>query len=200
MKKAIFLDRDGVINENVRDGPIDSFEKFHFLNKQKIAQAINMLHAAGYLVVIVTNQPNIAKGFYTQDALEKMHAQMKKELQAWGASIDAIYVCPHHPKRGFTGEILELKIDCLCRKPKPGLLLKAAKEYDIDLKNSWMIGDSLSDIAAGLAAETKTILVAGSGSGAEHEKNLQDVKPDATAKDLLDAVELIVLKKKEKEH
>ena len=191
MKKAIFLDRDGVINKNADD--ITTPEKFEML--PGVSEAIKKINDSGYLAIIITNQPIISKGFCTFDDLKKIHDKMNAELAEAGAHIDAIYVCPHHPKKGFEGEVSELKIDCDCRKPKPGLIKQAIAEHDIDTKESWMIGDSPSDIAAGKAAGVKTVLVSdGGGSGAAHEAII-DTEPDAVKKDLEEAVDYIFSQK-----
>jgi len=189
MRKAIFIDRDGVINENV--GDLVKPEQLKFL--PGASEAIKNINASEYLAIIITNQPHIAKGFCTFEDMDKIHARMKDLLHERGARVDAIYVCPHHPKKGFEGEVPELKIACDCRKPKPGLILQAIKEHNIDPAKSWMIGDSKSDVVAGQGAGVKTIFViTGGGSGATHEDSLQDVKPDFVKKDLGEAVELIL--------
>jgi len=188
MKKAVFLDRDGVINEN---GPrIDSAEKFLMIDG--VSEAIKRLNETGYLVIIVTNQPEIAKGFFGFVELENVHRHMKALLEKEGAHIDSIYVCPHHPEKGFPGEVPELKLKCECRKPEPGMILRAMTDFDIDSKQSWMVGDSRSDIIAGQKAGLKTIfLTAGGSSGSEQEKELA-CTPDFEAPSLREAAEIIV--------
>ena len=111
------------------------------------------------MAVVTTNQPVIARGELTKKQLQDIHNKMETLLGADGAYVDAIYYCPHHPHKGFEGEIPDLKIDCDCRKPKPGMLLKAAEDYNIDLCNSWIIGDGENDIRAGKAAGCKTALI-----------------------------------------
>jgi histidinol-phosphate phosphatase family protein len=187
MKKAVFLDRDGVINEN---GPkIDSPEKFVMIAGSP--EAIKRLNEAGYLVIIATNQPEIAKGFFGFVELENVHKHMKALLEAKGAHIDSIYVCPHHPEKGFPGEVAELKVKCDCRKPEPGMILRAITDNGIDPSQSWMIGDSKSDIIAGQKAGLKTIfLTAGGSSGSKQEKELECI-PDFEAPSLREAVEII---------
>ena len=187
-RKAIFLDRDGVINENVKD--MDSLEEFKLL--PNVPKAIKKINDSGFLAIIVTNQPTISKGILKSEVLDKIHQKLNDELKKHDAHIDKIYVCPHHPEKGFPGEIPELKFDCECRKPKPGLLLKAIKEYDIDSKNSWMIGDSKSDILAGITSNVKTIFIPGKGSKSMHEDKLRDIKADFEKKDLLEAIEFIL--------
>lgn len=154
-QKAIFLDRDGTINKYV--GFLRKTEEFELL--PNVAEAIKLINSSGYLAVVVTNQPVIARGEVTWDGLEEIHNKMETELGKQGAYLDAIYFCPHHPHKGYEGEMPELKFDCDCRKPKPGLLLKAADALDIELESSYMIGDSDSDVQAGDAAGCKTIKI-----------------------------------------
>ena len=112
-----------------------------------------------YLAIVVTNQPVIARGDITFEELAAIHNKMETLLGKEGAYLDDIYYCPHHPHKGYEGERPELKIDCECRKPKPGMLLKAAKDYNIDLSQSWMIGDGENDIKAGINAGCRTALI-----------------------------------------
>ncbi|MEJ8737283.1 HAD-IIIA family hydrolase [Erysipelotrichaceae bacterium HCN-30851] len=154
-QKAIFLDRDGTINKHI--GFLTNVDDFELLSGT--SEAIKKINASGYLAIIVTNQPVIARGEVTVSQLKNIHNKMETLLGLDGAYIDAIYYCPHHPDKGFEGEVEKLKIECECRKPKPGMLLKAAEDYNIDLSNSYMIGDSDSDIAAGNAAGCKSIKI-----------------------------------------
>ena len=154
-QKAVFLDRDGTINRYM--GFLRNIDDFELI--PGVAKAIKMINASGYLAVVVTNQPVIARGEVTVAELESIHYKMETLLGNEGAYLDAIYYCPHHPNKGYTGEIPELKINCDCRKPKPGMLLKAAKELNIDLQASWMIGDQENDITAGKTAGCKTALI-----------------------------------------
>ena len=124
-----------------------------------MSEAIKNINASGYLAIIVTNQPVIARGEVTIEELQLIHYKMETLLGTEGAYLDAIYYCPHHPHKGYKGEIPELKIDCDCRKPKPGMLKRAAEDYNIDLRQSWMIGDGENDIKAGKAAGCKTALI-----------------------------------------
>ncbi|MBQ6852337.1 MAG: HAD-IIIA family hydrolase [Oscillospiraceae bacterium] len=158
-QKAVFLDRDGTINRYV--GFLRKEEDFELL--PGVAEAIGKINASGYLAVVVTNQPVIARGEVTVPELQNIHNKMETLLGHAGVYVDAIYYCPHHPHKGYAGEIPALKFDCDCRKPKPGMLLKAAEDYNIDLKNSWMIGDGENDVKAGIAAGCKTALI---GEGA----------------------------------
>ena len=150
-QKAIFLDRDGTINKYV--GFLRNIDDFELIDG--VSEAIKKINQSGYLAIVVTNQPVIARGEVTWDELHEIHKKMETLLGKDGAYIDGIFICPHHPDKGFEGERPEYKIDCDCRKPKPGLLLQAAKEFNINLAESYMIGDSLSDVDAGKNAELK---------------------------------------------
>lgn len=144
-QKAIFLDRDGTINKMV--GFVTKPEQFKLI--EGAAEAIKTINKSGYLAIVVTNQPVIARGDCTFEELQTIHDKMETELGKVGAFVDAIYVCPHHTDKGFEGERPEYKCNCDCRKPKPGLLLQAAKDFNIDLSESYMIGDSHRDVEAG---------------------------------------------------
>lgn len=164
-QKAVFLDQDGTINKYV--GFLRNINDFELIDG--VAEAIKNINASGYLAIVVTNQPVIARGEVAFQELEEIHNKMETELGLQGAYLDAIYYCPHHPHKGYEGEIPELKIECDCRKPKPGMLLKAAGDYNIDLSQSYMIGDGENDIKAGLAAGCKTVLINGEGTDAKNE-------------------------------
>jgi D-glycero-D-manno-heptose 1,7-bisphosphate phosphatase len=150
-QKAIFLDRDGTINKYV--GFLRNIDDFELI--EGAAEAIKKINESGYLAIVVTNQPVIARGEVSWDELNEIHRKMATLLGQYGAYIDGIYICPHHPDKGFEGERPEYKIVCDCRKPKPGLLLKAAEEFNIDLSQSYMIGDDDRDVEAGNKAEVK---------------------------------------------
>ena len=154
-QKAIFLDRDGTINRYV--GFLRKTEEFELL--PDVAEAIKLINSSGYLAVVVTNQPVIARGEVTWEGIEEIHNKLETELGKEGAYLDAIYFCPHHPHKGYVGEVVELKIDCDCRKPKPGMLIKAAEDLNIDLSESYMIGDSDNDVEAGNAAGCTSIKI-----------------------------------------
>lgn len=154
-QKAIFLDRDGTINKYV--GYLRTPEQFELLDG--VGEAIRKINLSGYLAIVVTNQPVIARGEVTVDGLQQIHNKMETMLGKEGAYLDGVYYCPHHPDKGFAGEVEELKIVCECRKPKAGLLLQAAKDFNIDLSQSWMIGDSENDVLAGKNAGCKTALI-----------------------------------------
>ena len=150
-QKAIFLDRDGTINKYV--GFLRNIDDFELI--EGVAEAIKFINQSGYLAIVVTNQPVIARGEVTWEELNEIHKKMATLLGKEGAYVDGIYICPHHPDKGFEGERPEYKIDCDCRKPKPGLLLQAAKDFNIDLSESYMIGDSHRDVEAGENAGVK---------------------------------------------
>lgn len=154
-QKAVFLDRDGTINKYV--GFLRDIDEFELLDGA--ADAIKRINASGYLAIVVTNQPVIARGEVSFEELERIHNKMETLLGKEGAYLDAIYFCPHHPHKGYEGERPELKFDCNCRKPKPGMLLKAAQDFNIDLAQSWMIGDGENDIRAGQNAGCRTALI-----------------------------------------
>ena len=162
-QKAIFLDRDGTINRYV--GFVRKPDELELL--PGAAEAIRRINASGYLCIVVTNQPVIARGEVTPEGLEAIHRRLETLLGREGAYLDALYYCPHHPHAGYPGEVPELKIDCGCRKPKPGMLLRAAEEYHIDLSASWMAGDGERDVGAGLAAGCHTALIGSGGFGQE---------------------------------
>lgn len=151
MQKAIFLDRDGTINKYV--GFLRNIDDFELI--EGAAEAIKLINQSGYLAIVVTNQPVIARGEVSWDELNEIHRKMETLLGKEGAYLDGIYICPHHPDKGFEGERPEYKIVCDCRKPKPGLLLRAAKDFNIDLSQSYMIGDDDRDVQAGKNAGCK---------------------------------------------
>lgn len=164
-QKAVFLDRDGTINKYV--GFLTKPEQFELI--PGVAEAIKKINKSGYLAIVVTNQPVIARGDCTWEELQEIHDKMETELGKGGAFVDAIYICPHHKDKGFAGERPEYKFDCECRKPKPGLLLQATKDFNIDLSQSIMIGDSDTDIKTGEDILKDAFLVV------DGEKSLQSI-------------------------
>lgn len=154
-QKAIFLDRDGTINKYA--GHLNNINNFELI--EGVTEAIRIINLSGYLVIVVSNQPVVARGEITFEELDMIHNKMETLLGNEGAYVDGIYICPHHPDKGFPGEVKELKIECTCRKPKDGLLIEAAKDFNIDLTKSWMIGDSDNDIIAGKHAGCNTFKV-----------------------------------------
>lgn len=170
-QKAIFLDRDGTINKYVEF--LRKEEEFELIDG--VAEAVKKINQSGFLAIVVTNQPVIARGEVTFEGLERIHNKMEMLLGKEGAYLDGIYFCPHHPHSGYANEVKELKIDCDCRKPKPGMLLKAAEDFNIDLSQSYMVGDGENDIKAGKAAGCKTVLVIGEGTAPKEESLNQDI-------------------------
>lgn len=154
-QKAIFLDRDGTINKQV--GFLTHIEDFELL--PGVAEAIRKINDSGYLAIVITNQPVIARGELTYGELEEIHMKMETLLGLEGAYLDDIFFCPHHPDSGFPGEVKELKIDCDCRKPKPGLIFQAREKYHIDLSRSYMIGDQWRDEETAINAGCKGIRI-----------------------------------------
>lgn len=169
-QKAIFLDRDGTINKYV--GFLKSIDDFELLDG--VTAAIKKINDLGYLCIVITNQPVLARGEVTWGELEEIHNKMETELGYGGAYLDGIYFCPHHPHKGYKGEISSLKCDCTCRKPKPGMLLKAAEEFNIDLNASFMVGDGENDIKAGIAAGCQTVLITSEDFGGDKKDYGQD--------------------------
>lgn len=178
-QRAVFLDRDGTLNKYV--GFLTKIEELELLDG--VAEAVKMINESGMLAIIVTNQPVIARGEVDWKELNNIHNKLETLLGNDGAYIDAIYCCPHHPDKGFEGERVEYKIDCDCRKPKPGLIMKAAQDFNIDLQKSWMVGDSLSDIYAGVNAGCKTALISSLNLG-----NTLEIKETSQYRNLLEFV------------
>ena len=176
-QKAIFLDRDGTINKYV--GFLRNIEQFELLSG--VSEAIRKINQSGYLAVVVTNQPVIARGEVTYTELQEIHNKMETILGKDGAYLDGIYFCPHHPDKGFKGEVKELKINCNCRKPNPGLLLQAASDFNINLEQSWMIGDGENVVLAGKNAGCKTVLIGN-----------QDYQQDYTVSSLKEFVDRVL--------
>jgi histidinol-phosphate phosphatase family protein len=173
MNRAAFLDRDGVINRKAPPGEyITRWEDMQIL--PGVGEAIGLLNGAGFLVIVVTNQRCVAKGLITAAGLEAMHEQMRAELASAGSILNGVYSCPH-----------ELEPPCTCRKPRPGMLLQAAREHQIDLISSWMIGDSDIDVEAGRNAGCNTARLLGSGE-------TESSKSDLVAQSLLDAARKIL--------
>lgn len=178
-QKCVFLDRDGTLNKYVgflRD--IDALELL-----PHVAQAIRKINESGYLAIVVTNQPVIARGEVTVAQLQEIHNKLETLLGQEGAYVDAIYYCPHHPHKGYEGEIPELKIECDCRKPKAGMLLQAARDFNIDLASSFMVGDSESDAQCGINAGCTPVLLPGEGVENAHYESLLDFVNDKICKE-----------------
>ena len=182
-RRAVFLDRDGTIN--IEKDYLHRIEDFEFI--PGVPEAIRQLKEAGFLVIVVSNQSGVGRGYYSEDDVDRLHHHIQKELAAYDTGIDAFYFCPHHPKQGEG----PYRIDCYCRKGAPGMLLQGASEYGINLAHSWMIGDKLTDLEAGERAGCRTILVL-TGYG---EQTLEKLGPRADqvccAKDLAQACSMI---------
>jgi len=189
--RAVFLDRDGVINELVyhqEQGIIDSpftVEQFKLL--ANVGEAIKELCEMGYILILVSNQPGIAKKHLSRETFEKIARKMQDELAKEKAFFDGEYYCFHHPE----AKLEELKVNCKCRKPEPGLLLQAAEDMDIDLSQSWMIGDGLTDIEAGKRAGTRTILIGNMKCELCHRIRERNIDPDAITSNLSEATRYI---------
>ncbi|MBE0598091.1 MAG: D-glycero-beta-D-manno-heptose 1,7-bisphosphate 7-phosphatase [Desulfuromonadales bacterium] len=164
-RPAVFLDRDGTIN--VEKDYLHRVEDFEFISG--VPEAIRRLNEAGFLVIVTTNQSGVARGYYPLAAVEALHRHLQAELAPYGASIDAFYICPHHPQAG----VGEYRIECDCRKGRPGMLLQAATEHGIDLASSWMVGDKAADVEAGVAAGCRPLLVL-TGYGRQESEGLPE--------------------------
>ncbi|MFH1684115.1 MAG: D-glycero-beta-D-manno-heptose 1,7-bisphosphate 7-phosphatase [Candidatus Margulisiibacteriota bacterium] len=182
MNKAVFLDRDGTIVEDV--GYMNSPDQIKFIPGS--IEAIKELNEAGYKVVIITNQAGIARGLITEDMLQTIDKTLHKWILNGGAHLDGMYYCPHHPEHG----VYPYKQACECRKPHPGLIKKAHRDLKIDLAQSYMVGDKATDIEAGKRAGTKTVFVS-TGRGQEEKEKLKE-KPDHQAANLKQAVAWIL--------
>lgn len=173
-QRAVFLDRDGTI---IRDADyLTQLDEIEIL--PGVPEALRRLKRAGYLLLVVTNQSAVARGWLTEHNLRRIHRELQSRLAERDAEVDGFYYCPHLPD----GAVERYSGECECRKPKPGMLLEAAADRDVDLSRSWMIGDSERDVEAGRRAGCRTILLAGTNSG----------QADATAGHLLEAVDIIL--------
>jgi len=183
VNRAVFLDRDGVI---IQEPPHYAHKLSQIRLLPRAADAIRLLNKDKFTVIVVSNQAGIARGYYPEEDTILFNRGVKEVLAQEGAHIDAMYYCPHHPD----AKIEKYRLDCDCRKPKPGMLKRAEKELNIDLKRSFMIGDKLSDIETGKRAGCKTIMVK-TGLGAE-ELESKEIDCDYIADDLHDAVKHIL--------
>ena len=192
--KAVFLDRDGVINELVYhqdQGVIDSpFTVKQFRLLPGVGKAIKQFRDMGYKVIIISNQPGMAKEHMSRQTFAEICQKMRDELTGDGAFLDGEYYCFHHPE----AKVAELKANCECRKPKPGLLLQAAQDMDINLSQSWMIGDGLTDVKAGKQAGCRTILLGRMKCELCHLMDEENARPDTICSDLSEAAEKIGVK------
>jgi D-glycero-D-manno-heptose 1,7-bisphosphate phosphatase len=185
-RRAIFMDRDGTLCDEV--GYVNHVDRIRLLPRS--AEAVRKANAAGFQTVVVTNQAGVARGYFEEWLIDEVHDRVRHLLADEQARLDGIYYCAHHPSAGAP----PYRKDCDCRKPKPGMLLRARDEMGIDLESSYMIGDTVKDIAAGRAAGATPILVlTGYGKGElEHQSHAWTVKPAYVAEDLLDAVAWIL--------
>ncbi|MBE6960039.1 MAG: HAD-IIIA family hydrolase [Ruminococcaceae bacterium] len=167
-QKCVFLDRDGTLNRYV--GFLRNIDELELL--PGVAEAVRKINESGYLAIVVTNQPVIARGEVTVSQLEEIHNKLETLLGQEGAYVDAIYYCPHHPHKGYEGEVPELKIDCQCRKPNAGMLLKAAEDFHIDLTASYMVGDSESDVQCGINGGCTPVLLTEDNADVLHYPDL----------------------------
>lgn len=189
--KAIFLDRDGIVNELVFNPEHGLFDSPYTAGQYKlvngICHAINKFRKAGFKVAIVSNQPGVAKGYITMEQFENIRKKMVSDLAEGKATIDGEYYCFHHPD----ASVPEYRIACNCRKPKPGLLLKAARDWKLDLSQSWMIGDNITDIQAGSAAGCKTVLIGKAKCEVCRLLDEKGVHPDLITQDIIEASNII---------
>lgn len=185
-QRAVFIDRDGTISEEV--GYINHQSRFRLFSYA--APAIKHLNQNGWLAIVTTNQAGVARGYFSEEMIQTVHENMTKELVSSGARLDAIYYCAHHPSVGDP----PYRVDCDCRKPKPGLILRAARDLGIDLTQSWMVGDRYSDVELARNAGVKSAFVmSGYGRGEwEHQRESWTYEPDLVAVNLLEAVGSIV--------
>lgn len=188
LRPAVFLDRDGTINEQM--GYINHISRFQML--PGAAEAIRSLNEAGIPVVVVTNQSGLARGYFPAELLVAVHEKMIKVLAEHGAHVDGIYVCPHHPE----AKKEEYRLACTCRKPKPGLILQAAAELGLDPGRSFVVGDRWSDLKTAMACDATPVLVlTGYGRGdAEYIGPSQEIQPAFVGNDLAQAVQWILTK------
>lgn len=180
MKKVIFLDRDGTIN--IEKSYLHKWEDFEF--EKNAIEGLKKLKNLGYEFIVVTNQSGIGRGYYTEEDLISLNNQMVKKLKEYDIEILECFYCPHHPEKG----IEKYKVQCNCRKPNPGMLLEGIKKYNVDINNSYMIGDKKGDLEAGKKAGLKSILVL-TGYGKNTVKDIQDNY--LIANDLLDVANLL---------
>ena len=185
-RPAVFIDRDGCLTHEV--GYVNHVSRIQLL--PRTAAAVRRLNEAGFAAVMVTNQAGIARGYFSEDLLRAVNAAMVQQLEDGGARLDGLYICTHHPHEG----VPPYRAECDCRKPRPGLLLRAARELDLDLTASVMVGDRISDVAVGQAVGAAGVLVlTGYGRGGwEHQRHEWTVKPEHVAEDLFDAVDWVL--------
>lgn len=185
-RRAVFMDRDGTVSEEV--GYVNHVSRYRVF--PFAAEAVRTLNEAGWLAVLVTNQAGVARGYFKEELIGEVHKVLASELERGGARLDAVYYCPHHPSVGEP----PYRFDCDCRKPRPGLLLRAARELNLDLSRCWMVGDRYSDteLARNAGARSAFVLTGYGRGELEHQSQAWSRRPDLVAEDLLDAVKRIV--------
>jgi len=185
-RPALFMDRDGTISEEV--GYVNHPSRFRLFPYS--AAAIKLLNENGWLAIVVTNQAGVARGYFAEDVIINVHDQLGKDLETASAKLDAIYYCAHHPSVGEP----PYRFDCDCRKPKPGLIDRAAADFEIDLERSWMVGDRYGDVElARNAGLHSAFVLSGYGRGEwEYQRGSWKLEPEVVAENLLEAAKLII--------
>jgi len=185
-RRAVFMDRDGTVSDEV--GYMNHIDRYRLLPRS--AEAIRKLNEAGWLTFVVTNQSGVARGLFDEALVLEVHAALERMLAEKGARLDGIYYCPHHPREGME----PWRMECDCRKPRPGMLRRAAAEHDVDLAGSYMIGDTVLDIeAARNVGATGILVLTGYGKGdLRFRMKQRGLEPAHVATDLLEAVEWIL--------
>ena len=185
-RPALFMDRDGTISEEV--GYVNHPSRFRLFPYS--ADAIKLLNESGWLAIVVTNQAGVARGYFSEAVIINVHDQLSKDLEAASAKLDAIYYCAHHPSVGEP----PYRFDCDCRKPKPGLIDRAAADFEIDLERSWMVGDRYGDVELAQNAGLHSALVlSGYGRGEwEYQRGSWKLEPEVVAENLLEAAKMII--------
>ncbi len=186
MKKAVFLDRDGVICEE--RGYLKDIQHLRLI--PGAAKALRLLHKHGFKIIVVTNQSGVARGYFSEQFVEQVHREIEKMLSKEGARLDDLYFCPHYPD----GKVEPYCIECTCRKPSPGMLLEAGREHGLDLRQSYLVGDKITDLECAYRAGVKGILVL-TGYGRDEVKKLDGsymTNPSFVARDLLEAAGWII--------
>ena len=186
VRRAVFIDRDGTISEEV--GYVNHVSRYRVF--PFAAEALRTLHEAGWLAILVTNQAGVARGYFAEELIGQVHARLAEELERDGARLDAVFYCPHHPSVGEP----PYRLDCDCRKPKPGLIQGAAREFGLDLRRCWMVGDRYSDVELARNAGVRSAFVlTGYGRGElEYQSHAWAQQPDLVAENLLEAARKIV--------
>jgi D-glycero-D-manno-heptose 1,7-bisphosphate phosphatase len=185
-RPALFMDRDGTVSEEV--GYVNHPSRFRLFPYS--AEAIKLLNDNGWLAIVVTNQAGVARGYFAEEVILQIHEQLQRDLETSGAKVDAIYYCAHHPSVGEP----PYRLDCDCRKPRTGLIERAAADFEIDLQRSWVVGDRYSDIElARNAGLHSAFVLSGYGRGEwEYQRASWKLEPDAVGETLLDVVRIVI--------